>query len=257
VLANINGSIKVQGYDGNKIVVEAERTIKAKTEARLEKGKQEVKISQIDQVDTLIVYTSNGCNSFGPQRERNHKNHGGGKRWSYHWNCDTGDCNPPYNHVVNYTVKVPFGINVDVSTVNEGNVTIENVNGAVKANNVNGAIKLTALRGATYANTINGDVDLEYASNPNKDCRYYTLNGDINAWFQKGLAANLAFKSFNGDFYTNISKLEGMPSMVEKKQTENGTSLKVSSNRFKVGNGGVLLDFETFNGDVILKEKSN
>jgi hypothetical protein len=256
VLANVNGSIKVQGYEGTKIIIEAERTIKAKTEARLEQGKKDVKISQIEEVDTLVVYTANGCNTFGRKGNKNRRQHSG-TRWSYEWNCDNGDCNPPYDHVMNYTVKVPYGINVEVSTVNEGNVTIENVSGAVKANNVNGSIRLTALKGATYANTINGDVDLEYASNPNKDCRYYTLNGDINAWFQKGLAANLAFKSFNGDFYTNIAKLEDMPSMVEKKQTENGISLKVSSNRFKVGNGGALLDFETFNGDVILKEKSN
>jgi hypothetical protein len=31
--------------------------------------------------------------------------------------------------------------------------------------------------------------------------------------------------------------------------------LKVSSNRFKIGNGGALQNFETFNGDVIVKEK--
>jgi hypothetical protein len=42
---------------------------------------------------------------------------------------------------------------------------------------------------------------------------------------------------------------------VEKKETEKGTKFKVNGNRFKVGNGGVLLDFETFNGNVYLKEK--
>lgn len=256
VIANINGSISVQGYEGTKIIIEAERIIKAKSEARLQQGKDDVKVAQIDELDTLIVYTANGCNTFGRKQNKYRKQHSG-RRWSYEWNCNDGGCNPPYDHVVNYTVKVPYGINVEVSTVNEGNVTIANVNGAVSANNVNGSIKLTALKGATYANTVNGDVDLEYAANPNKDCRYYTLNGDINAWFQKGLTANLAFKSFNGDFYTNIDQLEGLPSLVERKQTENGLNLKVASNRFKVGKGGALLDFETFNGDVILKEKNN
>src|SRR6476659_8262924 len=65
VLANINGSMKVQGYDGDKILIEAERTIKAKTDARLEQGKKEMQMQQIDRVDTLIVYISGGCNHFG------------------------------------------------------------------------------------------------------------------------------------------------------------------------------------------------
>src|SRR5882762_4520529 len=233
ILANINGSMKVQGYEGDKILIEAERTIKAKTDARLEQGKNEMKLQQIDRVDTLIVYVSGGCNSFGYRSNRRHNHHG----WSYQWDCNNGDCNPPYDYTFNFTVKVPSGINVEVSTVNDGNVTIENVKGIVKAENVNGAIRLTALAGQTYASTINGDVDVEYSRNPNEDSRYYSLNGDINALFVKGLAANMNFKSFNGDLYTNVQNLEGMPAVIEKKQDKEGTNLKIGGNRFKVGNG--------------------
>ena len=253
ILANINGSIKVQGYDGDKILIEAERTIKAKTDARLVQGKSEMQIQQIDRVDTLIVYVSGSCNQFGYRKNRKH-NHNG---WSYQWDCNNGDCNPPYDYTFNFIVKVPSGINVEVSTVNDGNVAIENVKGRVKAENVNGAIRLNALAGPTYASTINGDVDVEYSLNPNQDSRYYTLNGDINALFVKGLAANMSFKSFNGDFYTNVPNLESLPAYIERKQDKEGTNLKIGRNRFKVGAGGALLDFETFNGDVIVKEKNN
>jgi hypothetical protein len=81
------------------------------------------------------------------------------------------------------------------------------------------------------------------------------LNGDINALFVKGLAANMSFKSFNGSLYTNVPKLEGLPAVLERKESNDGLKLKVSSNRFKIGSGGALQDFETFNGDVIVKEK--
>ncbi len=252
ILANINGSMKVQGYDGDKILIEAERTIKAKTGARLEQGKQEMQLMQIDKFDTLIVYVGGGCNHFGYRTNRRHDN-----GWSYNRNCNDGDCNPPYDYSFNFTVKVPSGINVEVSTVNDGNVTIENVKGKVKAENVNGAIRLSALAGQTYASTINGDVDVEYSHNPNQDSRYYSLNGDINALFVKGLAANVSFKSFNGDLYTNVQQMEGMPAIIEKTKSDQGTNLKIGRNRFKIGSGGALLDFETFNGDVIVKEKSN
>jgi len=47
ILANINGSMKVQGYDGDKILIEAERTIKSKTDARLEQGKKKCNCNRL------------------------------------------------------------------------------------------------------------------------------------------------------------------------------------------------------------------
>ena len=248
IVANINGSVKVEGYNGSKILIEVERTVRAKTSTRLEQGKVEVQLFHINRIDSLIVYASNGCNKFNYRKNKNQRG------WSYYWDCDAGNCDPPYDYVMNFSIKVPFGINVEVSTVNEGNVSIENVQGAVKANNVNGSIRLTALKGATKAHTINGNVDLDYASNPVEDCKYYTLNGDINAWFKRGLAATMSFKSFNGEFFTNVDNLESLPATLEKEQGSGGVKYKVNNSRYKISTGGANLDFETFNGNVILKE---
>ncbi|MBS1680512.1 MAG: hypothetical protein JST48_02265 [Bacteroidetes bacterium] len=250
VLANLNGSMNVRGYEGDKIIIEAERIIKAKSEARLEQGKKEIQLKQIDRLDTLIIYVGGGCNHF---TYRKNSKHGAG--WGYHWNCNDEECNPPYDYTFNFSVKVPVGLNIEVSTVNDGNVFIENIKGAVSANNVNGSIKLTSIQSTTYASTINGNVDVDYSRNPSQDCKYYSLNGDINALFEKGLAADVSFKSFNGDLYTNVQRLESLSALVEKKQSEEGYSIKIGRNRFKVGQGGANLDFETFNGDVIVKEK--
>jgi hypothetical protein len=98
-------------------------------------------------------------------------------------------------------------------------------------------------------------VDVEYTSNPSKDCRFYSLNGDINAFFRKGLAANLSFESFNGEFFTNINGIDQLPAILEKSEKGEGIHYKVNGNLYKIGKGGPLLDFETFNGNVYLKEK--
>ncbi len=251
IVGNINGSITVKGYDGSKILVEVERTIKAKTNEKLELGKKEIQLGLKDLSDSLIVYSSERCNSFTYQ---SHEGSDKG-RWSYHSDCNHGNCNSPYSYTMNFIIKVPYRINVEVSTINEGDVSIEGVSGIVKANNINGSIRLSSLKGASYAHTINGNVDLDYAGNPSEDCNFYTLNGDINALFKKGLAANLSFKSFNGDLFTNVDKLESLPALIEKEQHSNGVKYKVNNSRFKINNGGVNLNFETFNGDVIVKEQ--
>ena len=250
ILANINGNVKVEGYLGDKILIEAERTIRAKTDARLEKGKQEMQLRQIDNYDTIIFYVGNNCTKYGHQQNKKGRGH-----WGYNWNCDDDDCRDQYDYKFDFTVKVPQGVNVEVATVNDGNVIVKQMKAAVKANNVNGSITLEALEGATVAHTINGNVDFDFVKNPTGDCRFYSLNGDINANFQKGLAANMGFKSFNGDLYTNLNNLTSIPMEVEKVRGENGYHLKVGGAKYKIRQGGPLLDFETFNGDAIVKER--
>ena len=260
LVANINGSIKVEGYSGDKIILEVSKSITAKTDARLQKGKQQIQIGVIDLVDTLIFYVEGTESKFGKlvNQKRNSSSNAGpyGYQGCCNGNCDDGcDCRLDFEYRMDFVLKVPSGVHLSISTINEGNIDIAHVNGAVTANNINGSIKLSNLVSEASASTINGDVDIEYQTNPKKDCRFYTLNGDINASFQKGLAADMSFESFNGEFFTNIDKLEPLPIQIEQKKDEKGMKFKVNDTRYKVGSGGAFLDFETFNGNVYLKEK--
>jgi len=259
MIFNINGSIKVEGYSGDKVLLEVEKKITAKTDARLTQGKEELQLGVMDRADTLIFYVQGTCSSFGKQtrRERRHEKYNG---WGYNWNNGNhrNDCEEKYDYTMNFTVKVPAGISVMAYTINRGDVEISMVSGKVDAENINGSILLTGISNATRASTINGNVNLDFSGNPPGDSRFYTLNGDITANFRKGLGAQLAFKSFNGDLYSSLDDVT--PMAVELEKTDRGgtgTRYRVNGNRYKVRQGGPLLDFETFNGDVIIKEKEN
>ena len=256
IVANIHGGIKVEGYAGDKILLEVRKTINAKTDERLERGKAEVQLGVMDRADTLILYVSDGCNEFTRERRRGRRSgwhHAGG--WGYQ-SINSHDCNLQYDYKMDFTLKVPMSLNLYVNTINEGDVTVDNVDGVIKAGNINGNIRLTRLKSEAEAHTINGDVDIEYVGKPVKECRFYTLNGDINALFPPTLSANLTFESFNGSFYTNIEDLESLPQKLVKSNREEGVQYKITGNQFKVGDGGPLLAFETFNGNVYLKESS-
>ena len=251
VIANMFGNVQVQAYEGAAILLEATKTIDAKTDDRLEKGKTEVQLGVIDRADTIIIYVKDGCHEFG--RNRLHQSNRAQAGWNYQ-SDGRGDCRMTYDYKMDFVLKVPAHLNLLVSTVNDGNVVVENVTGVVKAVNVNGSIRLSKLVSYAEANTINGDVDIEYASNPDRECRFYSLNGDINALFQPGLSANLSFESFNGNIYTNLTRIENLPARINKTNRGDGLQYKINGNEFKIGNGGPLLDFETFNGNVYLKE---
>ena len=254
MIANINGDVEVEGYDGDKVLVTVKKEILAKTQERLEKGKSEIQLGIIDLADTLILYVQGTCSRFGQKNQRYHRHERDGKGWNYDWSSWGKECKEEYKYLMHFNVKVPRAVHLNVSTINDGEILVHNVGGHVFADNINGGIRLTQISGETNLSSINGDVSLDYVSNPAGPCRYYTLNGDINAYFKKGLSASVSFESFNGDFFTNVDQIESLPVVVEKKPRKEGIEYKINGNRFKVGSGGVSLDFETFNGNVYLKE---
>lgn len=249
-IANISGNIVVEGYDGQSIKVEVNKKITAKTEGRLQQGIEEISLGVLDRYDTLIVYMKNGCGEFS---NVNKKWKSSETSWGYNWN----NCELPYDYQMDFVVKVPRNLNLYVSTINDGDVTIEGVSGSLSSHNINGSITLDDISSKIFAYTINGDVTLNFKDNPDTDSKFYTLNGDINANFQPNLSADMSFKSFNGEFYTNLSSLEYLPSKLETVSSTkgNGVKYKLSGKTLmRTRSGGVKLDFETFNGDVYVKE---
>ncbi|WP_128546211.1 DUF4097 family beta strand repeat-containing protein [Larkinella soli] len=239
---NISGFIKVEGYAGDKVVLEIDQTLSAKESSVLEQGKQEFKLAFDQNADSLIAYIAEPFDTR-PKRNWNNRND---RHIDYHFDLD-------------FTVKVPYAMNLHVSTVNGGQVTIKDVTGNLNAHNVNGAITLTNVKGTSVVRTINGNVEANYLSTPPEKSSYYTLNGDIKISYPADLSADLQFKSFQGEFYTDFPNAELLPVKAIKTEERrgDGTVYKLSKDTsIRIGNGGRTLRFETFNGNVYIKKQS-
>ncbi len=244
-LANINGSINIHGHDAKEIILKAEKTITAKTKEALEMGKS-LQVGHLQRGDSVIIYIEGACPTFEYKK-------GGHRAWRYDWDdCHQDD--PQFQF--DFDVAVPANAQVVVSTVNNGDISVDKIEQAIFANNINGSITLNNIIGQVRAHTINGHVNLHYLKNPEKSSRFYSLNGNINAHYIKNLSADLSFKSFNGELFTNIKEWEHQPVMVRNTKGPNGTTYKVGDkSEIKIRGGGVQLDFETFNGNVYIKEQ--
>lgn len=236
---NIDGFIKVEGYAGNKIILEIDKTISGKTDKIIEQGKSEFKLNFEQKNDEITAYISE------PYDSRPNINH------------HNKDLHIEYNVQVNYTIKVPYSTNLKVSTINNGDVSVLDVKGEIKANNINGAITLKNISKAYDVHTINGNVDINYVTLPPDNAKYYTLNGDLTVTYPANLSADCSFKSFQGEFYTDFPEVAVMPSKIKKIVEKDGErtrhKLEKGSN-IKIGNGGLKLHFETFNGNIYIKK---
>jgi hypothetical protein len=242
-IENINGSVAVEGYEGNKVLVEIEKTLKANTQEDLEKARKEVKLGIQQSGDSITLYIDN------PYVYRRRDG-----RIRYDFN---NDWNQDYNYVFNYKVKVPQQTTLAVFTVNKGDITVANTKGRIQASNINGSITLQQITGETRAHTINGDIKATYVSTPPKNSDYKTLNGDIEVTYPGNLSADLKFKTTNGEAYTDFAIAENLPFKVEKSNDgkARGTTYKLEgSSGVRIGKGGPEHKFEVFNGDITVKK---
>ncbi|GAB3990865.1 hypothetical protein GCM10028807_19040 [Spirosoma daeguense] len=241
---NLNGFVKVEGYSGDKVLFEIDKSMTAKSEQDLEFGKKELVLQLEQKGDSVVAYLEEPFDTRPNIYKRNN------------WNRNR---EVEYDFTLNYTVKVPSWMNLIVSTVNRGDVTVKNMDGNLKARNVNGAIALNNIKGTTDAHTINGNVDIDYVANPPENSSYYTLNGNIRVTYPNNLSADLQFKTFQGSFYTDFPDAEPLPQAPTKteKKTENGTVYKLNKNTaVRIGKGGKTFKFETFNGSIYIKKQS-
>jgi hypothetical protein len=248
VIYNINGFIKVEGTTGDKVSFNVNKRLTAKTQEALNEGKKEFKLVFEQRGDTIMAYIAE------PFDSRPNRNAGPRNNWREHNNKRID-----YDFTLDFTVKVPRAMNLRVSTVNRGDVTVTDVAGDLKVNNVNGAIALTNVRGVADVHTVNGNVDINYLASPPDKSSYYTLNGNIRVSYPANLSADLQFKTFQGEFYTDFPEMEILPAQVTKNEERKGdkTMYKLDkTTAIRIGKGGKNLRFETFNGNVYIKKQS-
>ncbi|MDB5211555.1 MAG: hypothetical protein JWQ30_2382 [Sediminibacterium sp.] len=241
---NLDGFIKVQGYAGDKVVIEVDKTIAAKNKEILEQGKSEVKLGFEQIGDSVVAYL------LEPWDMRPHDWRDRGN-WNDHRRIE-------YNCSLEFTVKVPFNMNLRVSTINNGDVTVKDVAGTLDVGNVNGAIAIVNAKGTTNAHTINGDLTVNYTSNPPESSSFNTLNGRLTATFQPNLSADLQFKSMNGGFYTDFDSQLLAPTLIKNEEKRGGGTLYrlKKDTQLRIGSGGKQFKFETLNGNIYIKKQS-
>lgn len=238
---NVFGSIKVEGYDGDKVILEIDKKVTAKSQDELEKGKEEFKFQMEQLQDSILVYIS------APYDSRPRQN----------WNRNEDHRSIRYKYYLNLVVKVPHNMRLRVSTVNDGNINVDDVYGNLFVSNVNGSIDIGNAKGITKATTVNGKLNVKYSANPPAASTYHTINGDITVHYKTNLDAELFFKSMNGNYYTDFDNAEPISNAVIKmaEPKENGTVYKIVKNAgVKIGNGGKQFHFETLNGNVYIKK---
>ena len=165
--AGQNGGIRVEGWDGNDILVRAVIQASARDEAQAKQLAGQVQ-----------VRTGSGrVSATGPDR--------GNREW---WS-------------VSYRISVPHRTDLDLNA-NNGGITIANVTGAITFDTTNGGVRLADLSGNVTGRTRNGGVTVMLGGTQwdGEGLDVETSNGGVTLSIPTPYNAQLETRTVNGGF---------------------------------------------------------
>jgi DUF4097 and DUF4098 domain-containing protein YvlB len=140
--------------------------------------------------------------------------------------------------------------------VNKSHISVNGTAGDYTISNVNGPIEMTDVEGSGTVHTVNGGVKVLYARNPTGATSFKSVNGSLDISFRSGLNADVRMKTMNGGLYTDFD-VSALPIAASPGENRNGKFVW-SSRRMtgvRIGGGGPELQFETLNGDVMVRNR--
>lgn len=209
-VSNVNGRIAVVAIDGSKVEVSAERTARGSTVEQAKENLNRIEIREEVSADRVKIET------------RHPRMRGGGTE-------------------VKYLLRVPRNVRVRVETVN-GEVNVDGVAGPVMQT-VNGQINGTRLSSGAEAETVNGAVNLAFAS-LDSALKVETVNGGVEVEVPANAKADISARCTNGGISVGGLQLETLE--------QNRRRLDA-----KLNGGGARIEIETTNGAIRISGRSS
>ncbi|RYF58486.1 MAG: hypothetical protein EOO39_34200, partial [Cytophagaceae bacterium] len=204
----INGFIHVVGYSGKDVVIDAtsgsgQRTSSSRNrQGQNERLNENLNMNLNVNVNTNTSRRDDGRLSEGMRRITPNSSFDiTAEEKNNHVKVNSGSI----QKAVNLTIRVPQRFSLKLHTINNGDITVENVTGEMEITNINGAIELTNINGSAVAQTVNGDLKATFRDVDNKTpMAFSTLNGKVDVTFPASVKANVKLKSDMGDVYSDF-----------------------------------------------------
>lgn len=245
-ILNYEGELSVKGTSGSIIVLEVSRTLESASKERLEEA-----------IDSFFFdgFVDNGeLYLFARHPERIFKIDENGignynyRSWNYDWSDrDRYQVNDEYE----LTLKLPSKLNL-VASNHHDDLTINDVQGEIKAHNHHGHLTITGAANNVNAHTHHKNIEISFIKNPDQYLYCDTHHGDIILNFPSTPSASVALQSRHGAFFTDFD-YEPLEVKATTQQTKHGTKYRLNDGTMvKIGSGKAEMKFETYHGDVFI-----
>jgi hypothetical protein len=223
----LHGAVKVTGYKGKDVIVNYS-------------GRENRKQANQDESDGLRRISANGV----------------GLEAGEEGNTVTIKTSSLFKPV-DLEIQVPHDFSVNIKTISDGQIVVEDVNGEIDVDNLNGGISLQNVSGAASASTLNGDIVASFRKvTPNLPMAFSSLNGKIDVTLPPTAKFNAKLKSDNGDVFTDFDlTLDKDGKSREPEKDKQGQKIYLDKwMNGKVNGGGPEMLIKNFNGNIYIRK---
>jgi hypothetical protein len=159
-------------------------------------------------------------------------------------------------HACDIFIEVPARMDLNLSTVNSGQIQVEGVEGEQEISNVNGAITLSRVAGSVVAHTTNGAINVTLTRvTPGKSMAFTTLNGAVDVSLPPSTKANLRLRSDQGQLFTDFDFTQQAVEMKETREAGGRTMKEIGKViGGSINGGGPEFELRSFNGNVYVRK---
>lgn len=161
---------------------------------------------------------------------------------------------------ISIVARIPRRADLELSTVNDGEILVSNITGNLLLENTNGAITAKNITGSVIAETINDSIDVSFASVDASNANsLISFNGDINLGLPRGAKVQLHLDSARGEIYSDF-EVEIKPSkpVIERSNEHGGVAVRIESIIIaEINGGGSVIKLKTLNGDINISKAAN
>jgi hypothetical protein len=161
------------------------------------------------------------------------------------------------NRHISFEIETPARANLKLSTVNGGEILVENIDGDLEVTNTNGGITLNGVSGSVIAGTTNGGVRATLTRvTEKKEMAFTSLNGAVDVTLPSSTKANLRLRSDHGDVYSDFD-VQLAPSAPVVEESRSDGRFRIRRSRSIVGainGGGPEFELRTFNSNVYVRK---
>jgi DUF4097 and DUF4098 domain-containing protein YvlB len=221
-LINVNGRIIAEAGDGKEIVVEGRRSAKARSDEAAKEMLAKLEIrEEVSGTSVRVESRPPRISGFG-------------------------------GHEIEWTVKVPKGIVVDLRTVN-GGVRMNGLSGEIHAKTTNGGVKGSNLVvDSLEASVVNGGVEIELGAplDATDSIDLSTVNGGVAFALPAESRASITARAVNG----GVRAAEELRIEQEEPSSERESRRRLTGT---MNGGGAKVNVSTTNGGVRLSQTGN
>ena len=161
---------------------------------------------------------------------------------------------------VNVVAHVPRRGDLSLSTTNDGEIVVRDINGRLELENTNGPITATGIDGSVIAEAINDTIDVSFTNIDDSDAMaLISINGDLNLGIPANAGAQLQIDTSQGQIVSDFEvDVQASEPVIERNEGRRGVEVKVESVIIaNVNGGGPVIKLKTLNGDINIRKSGN